>query len=194
MKVAPTKNNNKQRMRNKTPLLPLVHNESLDELDKHNSMTVELRSQPAENDSPKYKVTIIILKGGETLRQTMRWRADVVRVMTGLNATTLPQQQPLVEAMLRNQALTAFQNGMLAEATVRYETALSGAADANDRATIVTNGIPHYQQVYDILPACNHVIQAIAPVNSLRRVKQYLRRECRKPVDMKVRTYYNHII
>ena len=65
-------------MRNKTPLLPLVHDESLDELDKHNSMTVELRSQPAENASPKYKVTILILKGGETLCEMLRWRVDVV--------------------------------------------------------------------------------------------------------------------
>ena len=109
MKVAPTKSNNDTRMRNKTPLLPLVHDKSLDALNKHNSMTVELRSQPSENDSPKYKVTIIILKGGETLRQTIRWQAEVVRVLTGLNATTLPQQQPLVEAMLRNQALTVQQ-------------------------------------------------------------------------------------
>ena len=78
MKVAPTKNNNKQRMCNKMPLLPLVHDESLDELDKHNSMTVELRSQPAVADSPKYKVTIIIPKGGETLCQMLLWRADVI--------------------------------------------------------------------------------------------------------------------
>ena len=78
MKVAPTKNNNEQRMHNKTPLLPLVHDESLDELNKHNSMTVELRSQPNKNNSPKYKVTILILKGGETLRQMMRWQTDVI--------------------------------------------------------------------------------------------------------------------
>ena len=78
MKVAPTKNNNKQRMRNKTPLLRLVHDESLDELDKHNSMTVELQSQPNKNDSPKYKVTVLILKGGETLRQMIRWQTDVI--------------------------------------------------------------------------------------------------------------------
>ena len=92
MKVAPTKNNNKQQMRNKTPLLPLVHDKSLDELNKHNSMMVELRSQPAVAESRKYKVTILILKGGETLRQMLRWQADVIRVLRGLNATTLPQQ------------------------------------------------------------------------------------------------------
>ena len=78
MKVASTKSNNDTRMRNKTPLLPLVHDKSLNALDKHNSMTVELRSQPAEDASPKYKVTIIILKGGETLCQMIRWQADVV--------------------------------------------------------------------------------------------------------------------
>ena len=66
-------------------------------------------------------MTVLILKGEETLCQMMRWQTDVIQVMRGLNATTLPQQQPLVEAMLRNQALTAFQNGMLAEATVRYK-------------------------------------------------------------------------
>ena len=186
MKVAPTKNNNEQRMRNKTPLLPLVHDKYLDELNKHNSMTVELQSQPALADSPKYKVTILILKGGETLRQMLRWRADVIRVLRGLNATTLPQQRPLVEAMLRNQALTAFQNGMTAESTVRYEAALAAAANDPARAAIRENDIPHYQDLANILPSCNHVVWAMSPVNFLQRVKRYLRRECRKPADMKV--------
>ena len=86
--------------------------------------------------------------------------------MRGLNATTLPQQQPLVEVMLRNQALTAFQNGMIAEATVCYEAALTAALDDPARAAIRANGIPHYQDLADVLPSRNHVVQAMLPVNS----------------------------
>ena len=81
--------------------------------------------------------------------------------MRGLNATTLPQQQPLVEAMLCNQALTAFQNGMLAEATVRYKAALANAADDPARAVIIGQGVAHFQEIGDILPACNHVVRAM---------------------------------
>ena len=54
--------------------------------------------------------------------------------------------------MLRNQALTAFQNGMTAEATVRYEAALAAAADDPARAAIRAQGIPHYQDMADFLP------------------------------------------
>ena len=70
--------------------------------------------------------------------------------------------------MTRNQALTAFCNGTLAEATVRYEDALAAAADDPATAAIRANSIPHYQRVADIVNACNYVVQALTPVNSLR--------------------------
>ena len=77
--------------------------------------------------------------------------------------------------MTRNQALTGFCNGMLTEATVRYKAALDAAsANAIARAAVVAHGVPHYQNVADILNACKYVIQALTPVNSLRRVKRYL--------------------
>ena len=68
MKIATIKNNPDAQMRNKVPLLPLVHDKDLDKLNKTNSMTVELQSQPSEDASPKYKVTVPILKGGELLQ------------------------------------------------------------------------------------------------------------------------------
>jgi hypothetical protein len=34
------------------------------------------------------------------------------------------------------------------------------------------------------------VISAAIPYKALQQVKRYLRRECRKPQDMKVRTYF----
>ena len=67
MKIATPKTNTDAQMRNKVPLLPLVHNKEDNELNRTNSMTVELRSQPGEDASPKYKVTVPILKGGESL-------------------------------------------------------------------------------------------------------------------------------
>ena len=67
MKIATPKNNTDAQLRNKVPLLPLVHDEEHDELNKTNSMTAELQSQPGEDASHKYKVTVPILKGVELL-------------------------------------------------------------------------------------------------------------------------------
>ena len=38
------------------------------------------------------------------------------------------------------------------------------------------------------------LIQGIVPNKIVAMVKRYLRRECRKPPDMKVRTYYQHLL
>ena len=46
-------------------LLPLFADSSEDELGADNSVQFSLRSTPTENDSPKYKVTVHVLKGGE---------------------------------------------------------------------------------------------------------------------------------
>ena len=67
MKIATPKSNFNAQMRNKVSLLPLVHNKEHNKLNKTNSMTLELQSQPGEDASPKYKVTVPILKGGELL-------------------------------------------------------------------------------------------------------------------------------
>ena len=66
MKIAAPKHNSDVQMHNKVLLLPLVHDKEHDELNKTNSMTVELQSQPGEDASPKNKVTVPILKGRES--------------------------------------------------------------------------------------------------------------------------------
>ena len=48
-------------MTNKQPLLPLVADAKLDELNKENSAIYLLRTQPADNASPTYKVAARIL-------------------------------------------------------------------------------------------------------------------------------------
>jgi hypothetical protein len=37
-------------------------------------------------------------------------------------------------------------------------------------------------------------LTALIPNKIVAMVKRYLRRECRKPTDMKVRTYYQHLV
>ncbi len=51
----------------------------------------------------------------------------------------------------------------------------------------------HFLNVH-IDDALNFVVTNLAPKKSLQRVKRFLRRDCRKPSDMKVRTYYQHLI
>ena len=68
-------------------ILPLVDDPEVDKLDKTNSVSYELRSSPADSNSPKYKVMVRVLTGGESPRAAIKWREDVDKVIVGLNIT-----------------------------------------------------------------------------------------------------------
>ena len=90
MKIAPMKNNPDAWLCNKFPLLPLMQDEALNELNKSNSMTVESQSQPGVDASPEHEVTVPVLQWGETLQLPLRWRADIVWVLTANLVRTVP--------------------------------------------------------------------------------------------------------
>ena len=50
----------------------------------------------------------------------------------------------------------------------------------------------HFNQIH-IGEALNHVVKHMVPPKALQRAKRYLRRECRKPSDMPIRSYYQHL-
>jgi hypothetical protein len=56
------------------------------------------------------------------------------------------------------------------------------------------NGVDHYTQVADLNPALGMVISDLLPRQVLAKAKRSLRRDTRKPVDMKVRKYYQALI
>ena len=187
MKVVPPKDVSKSVSK---IILPLIDDPEEDQLDKTNSVSYELRSSPANNDSPKYKVLVRVLKGGESPRASIKWRQDVDKVITGLNITTYTNKKAIAETLMNPATKATFGAALTVQAQAAYQVALEGAA----RAAVEANGVDHYRHVDHITVALNTVLASILPAKILARVKRSLRREMRKPIGMKVRAYYNNLV
>ncbi len=182
-------------MSNKAPLLPLLPTDKVDDLTKQNSASFLLRTDPAQADSPTFKISARILQGDESLRVILRWKMTLQQVMIGLNLGTVQGKIQICEALMRGTPLTLFQTKILEQATAVHELEVGAAADAGAAAILINAGVvgAHYLTAH-VRIAIDFVVSNLAPKKSLQRVKRFLRRECRKPSDMKVRTYYQHLI
>ena len=88
MKVNLPKDNGFQK---KTPILTLIDNESTHRLKKANAVSFNLKVDPKKDDSASFKTMVCVPEGNETICQLLRWRQDVDKVLTGLNATTVAE-------------------------------------------------------------------------------------------------------
>ena len=188
MKIAPSKNDGSQKK--SSPIFPLTDEEDSYVLDKSNSVSWDLSTQPGTADAVTYKYVARVLDGSETPRQIIRWRASVTKVTTGLNVTTLETKLPIIEAMMRPQPLGIFRQSLTACARMAYDTALRGAADNAARQVIIGQGVDHYRVVAHLDTAVNMTVTNLLPMKALAKSKRSVRRNMRKPADMTVRQYY----
>ena len=126
--------------KDKNVILPLVPMEQ-EEAKSTQTVTHTLRSTPADADSPKYKVTIPILQGGEDCRTVIMWRKNVLRVIHGLNVTDHDAAIPIVETLIQGSPLAIFQAGVETEKANTLETRVAAAANVAAGAAIRTAGI-----------------------------------------------------
>ena len=112
------------------PILPLVGEEDDGKVPKTKVHTYDLLTDPTDAASPKYKLTIRILDGTESLRTTLKWRQDIETVINGLALTNEHVKTSTVTKQLLNgtakAAFIAKQQAM-AEAT-REEAAEAARA------------------------------------------------------------------
>ena len=73
-----------ERVKKREPLLPLQDDPELYRLNKTNSVSWDLLTDPADANSAKYQFQARILQGNETARQMVRWKLDFEKVCTGL--------------------------------------------------------------------------------------------------------------
>ena len=200
MNVVPTKECGFQ----KKPNLILTLQEDVEEtctLDKTNSVSWELSTRPGTAGAATYKFQCRILTGDEQPRQMMQWRQDVKKVCIGLHVTTLETRRPIMEACMRTGPIAVFKGAIDAQARVAYIQALT-AAEAADRAAgntdasdaVRNNGAEHYIHNDHLDVALTLVLTNYLPRKVLARVKRSMRRDMRKPADMKVRHYYQNLI
>ena len=198
MKVVPPKEVSKTTSK---ILLPLEDDTDDQILTKSNSVSFDLRTVPAQADSPTYKSLARVLEGTESARTILKWRADVAKVCRGLHVTTYDTKGPVCETMMRTGPLSLFRNSLRAEAQAAFELAIAAAPQRNpanplnnDQVGIRNAGLNPHRHVDHIDIALNFVVQQLLPHKVLARVKRNLRREMRKPSGMKVRAYYQALL
>ena len=174
------------------PLVPIPPDESK----VNETVTFSLPSNPTDTDSPKYKLTCHILQGDEDLRTLITWHQSVHRVLKGFNLSN--KYQPavnIIETMLRGTPQSFFQQALEFEAKAQMDKRIEDASNAAAKKAIRDAGWDAQDnKLYDqVERAIRKVISELVPRKVLARVKRYLRRNCRKPADMKVRVYFQHL-
>ena len=127
MKISPPT----EQVRKPEPLLPLQDDPELYRLDKTNSVSWDLLTDPADANLAKYRFQAGILQGNETARQMVRWKLDVEKVCAGLGVATVATRQPIMEAMMRQGPKSAFRQAICFLSNRAYQQALEAAADAD---------------------------------------------------------------
>jgi hypothetical protein len=195
-------------MSNKVVLLPLVEDDDVYALEKSNSATFTLNTIPTAvaGAGSTYKYQAWILTGNESVRVLLKWSDDVARVLMGLNAMTVARGLPVIYSLMRGTPRVAFDTSVRIEGTKRRLEAAEAARTASDAAggtaaeqqaafdAVMAEAEALHLVDNDMKVCINYVLKELMPRQVLAKVKRYLRRDCRKPFDMKVRTYYQQFI
>ena len=161
-------------------------------LNKSNSVELMLATDPANMaTSAKYKMLQLILREGVDVRAVLTWKRDMVKIFAGLDLDTWVKRHKMVENLLADTAnalyvthITTLATARRLAASVRAETAHAG-----DGGAILVEALDTHTDVVDVDDAIEFMITELLPRRILARIKRFLRRECRKPADVKVKIY-----
>lgn len=197
MKVAPP--SSKPGVQRKPHVLPLVIDEKADALTKANSITFDVPSTTGDNDSPKYKLSIRVLQGTETARQVIAWKTTALNLLTGLDVTGFAAARTILRQTVKGNALNNFDAAAIVFCELLKEQNIETAEAGGDQAVIdaaraaTLDEIGEAQATTAITAAIKGVVEGALPSKALARAKREMRRFMRKPVDMAVRTYVQHL-
>ena len=188
---------------------------------KDRMSTFKLPSDPAEAASIKYDFTMNHVEGDESLREVLNFRRNAIKLRIGLNKVTdhgnnqeahAASMIAIVSRMLHGSAKAAFEMGVAEqqreswmEARVDLVVTLRNAENAAGRgapnAAAEQAAADGAGAQLDFPPrfvyleaGLNGIITVLAPFNALARVKRFMRRQCRKPDGMNIRTFATHFL
>ena len=179
----------------KLAILPLVP-EPVEENGKTQMITHQLLTNPNDNASPKYKITVVILQGNEDARQIIDWRKNTQKILKGLAITDHKQAIAIVETLVAETPRALFEEGVERGKANNLARRIEAAGTDDEKRDIRNDGldVDANLNMEQIELGLQTVVRNLLPRRILARVKRYLRRECRKPAGMKVRTYYQHLL
>jgi hypothetical protein len=96
--------------------------------------------------------------------------------------------------MIQGTAMALFRQYAAEAADTACQATMTGAADAAAAKLVRDAGWEPHLTPANVSQAKRLTLTALIPNKIVAMVKRYLHRECCKPVDMKVRTYYQHLL
>jgi hypothetical protein len=201
MKVVLPKNNGFSKKKHyEEPVLPLEESEAT-ETDQTKLARFKLRTELGNPDGPTYDFHMAKINGSESVRKAIRFLSDCQKVFIGLDVTNVDTAARIYRELLEGEALNRFNGAVATELERLTATARQQAAQRVRTAGGTDIEIQDAHDAVAMLPATmdilkdgiRAVITHMAPSKALTRQKRWMRRFCRKPAGMSIRTFANHI-
>lgn len=141
--------------------IPLMRCKRSEDAEANHQLQIELKSNPSQTSSQKYKQSVSIFRIG-TIEEFLEWKKDLESVFEGQAIKTAPAKFAMTKRLLGGDPLINFENAIAL----------------------------HGEETDDHFVAClNDLVLYIFPRRALRIQKRYMRRQMRKPRDMRVRDF-----
>ena len=139
-------------------------------------MCIRDRVQPTVDGSATCKQSVRILSGQETVRQILRWGKDVVKVLVGLNLTTVEMQRPIFKALMQETPWATFEQELTRICQEVKDAALENAIAADQingntvqQDVIRARAVTYYWSTPRLLAAMQALIQHLVPRQALAK-------------------------
>jgi hypothetical protein len=192
------------------PVLSLVpDNIQLEELDTAKIGHFKLLSVVTDPTSSKFSFSMPYADGSQSIRFQIKWVWNALKVLRGMNITDGGAQAELVRQLCSGQVLTQFNEHIVAlqlDAKLSRATAAANAltrdpAETDDewkarRKQALTDNmaLPLDDPTPTMVQASlKTTIKMVCPYKALEKQKRFMRRKMRKPHDMRIRQFVNHL-
>ena len=196
---------------NQDPLIPLVPEERV--MDKDKMTIFKVYSTPGDSNTTRYDFVMHHLDGTEGVPALFEFVRQVEKLRVAANHNDVNAQESfsgILLSLLRVPAKTGYEEGVVKAVSARHETmrqqtysaAIATAVDPRNptqgevtAAELAMGNInyPTNITLAEVQAGLHNMVELLVPVGGLSRVKRYLRRGCRKPAGMKIRTYVAHL-
>ena len=160
----------------------------------------------------KYSFCMPYADGSQSIRFHIKWVENVQKVTQGMGITEQSAKVAMIQQLCSGTIRTAFRESVEnARADARMQRALTAGSVASNAAQGTTESNAAYearlQAAYNASAAApldpatdrmiefalTNVLSLVCPYKVLEKQKRYMRRKMRKPSDMKIRQYVNHL-
>jgi hypothetical protein len=152
-----------------------------------------LKTDPADANSTEYKFHMHYLKGTEDTCSIIAWVDDINHVIARLGVNQPVPANTLYTQCMHGTALSTFKTTVRRLCNNARNTAFDAAPNDAAHEVIRNQNNAHYYSQAILHDSLNHMITELMPEHILCHTKRYLHRRCRKPADMKIRMFHNHL-